>query len=211
MVLAPAVPANDSDPVLLPKADEPVAGITFVAFDTETTGLDPKKGRVVEIGAVRFRNGRILAHKSWLINPQCRIPYWAQKIHGISTEMVQDSPGFAEAYRQFEEFVGDSVLIAHNAGFDISFIDREVERNKLEPPRNPVVDSLALFRTWFPDATSYSLEPLVDHLGIDSDTFHRAEADSRYVALIFAKGLRAHAKSLTFGQLVRDAGNALEF
>ena len=197
---------------VLPPATTPVARVTFVAFDTETTGLDAGYDRIVEIGAVKFKDGRILESKQWLINPGRRIPYWAEQVHGITTAMVRDAPEFPGVYPEFEDFVRGCVLLAHNARFDVGFLAGETRRNRLASPGLPVLDSLRLFRAWFPEAKSHSLEPLADHAGIEPGRFHRAADDSTYVVLLFGLGLeRLGEAEPTLGRVLEDAGDVLSW
>lgn len=188
-------------------ADGPlVKDTTFVSFDTETTGLSRKKDRLVEIGAVKFRgDGDVLATTNWLVNPQREIPYYATKVHGITTEMVAEAPLFAEIWPEFEAFCEDTILLAHNAPFDIGFLRAELERAGIDAPAFPVVDTLPLFRKWFPHALSHSLEKLAVYLEVSGETYHRAEADSFHVINIFNVGMKRRSL-LTLKRLERDAG-----
>lgn len=188
-----------------------VSNVTFVVFDTETTGFSPARDRIVEIAAVRFRNGKVLGEKKWLINPGRSIPGWATRVHGISTEMVRDEPAFKDVYAEFVDFIGDSVLIAHNARFDIRFLSQEVRRAGCDLPKNQVIDSLGLFRRWFPESKSHTLKALVDYTKVSADQFHRALADSRYVFLVFDKGLAAHDPQIRLGDLYLASGGPLRF
>ena len=180
----------------------PLAGATFVAFDTETTGFSPANERIIEIGAVKYRDGKIVASTHWLINPG--IPINNSSVHHITDEMVSGHPPFADTYKAFVRFVGDSVLLAHNASFDVRFMQAEIERNHLEPLPNPVIDSLALFRKWYPATPSHKLGALAEQLDVPTGSQHRAEDDSRTLVLIFGQWLEQHP-SLTLGQLRADA------
>jgi DNA polymerase III epsilon subunit len=187
-----------------------ISDLDFVAFDTETTGLNPRKDRVVEIAAVKFRDGKVVGKKSWLINPDRSIPYWVQRVHGITPAMVADKPSFKEVLPEFAAFVQDSVLVAHNARFDVSFMGEEIRRSNGAVPVNQVLDSLALFRNWFPEARSYSLTAMADRLGIEPQgAFHRAMADSMYLALAMNKGLERKESSARLSELITEAGGAL--
>jgi DNA polymerase-3 subunit alpha (Gram-positive type) len=193
------------------KQDASISEVTFVAFDTETTGFGSAKNRIVEIGAVKFRSGKVVAEKSWLINPERDIPYWAENVHGISAEMIKDSPTFAEMYPEFLEFIGNTVLLAHNAHFDVDFMASSIRRAGEPLPENPVLDSLRLFSTWYPDAPSHSLEPLSAYLELEGDTYHRATDDSRYIFLIMDKWLDGKWNTYTYGELLEDATKVLHF
>ena len=194
-----------------PRKDMLVANATFVVFDCETTGLSPTNDRVVEVGAVKFCNGKVIEEKSWLVNPQRHIPPWVVKVHGIDDTMVKNSPTFKEMYPEFIAFIGDSVLMAHNARFDVSFVRAEIERNQLPLPRNMTIDSLYLFRKWFPEAKSHKLKDVADEAKIETKTLHRGMADSMYVFLIFDKALVSKDPRITLSDLYTDCGGPLQF
>jgi len=195
----------------LPTAKTPIEDITFVSFDTETTGFGPKNQGILEIGAIKFKNGEVIEEKDWLIKSDYPISYWAGNTHGITEEMLKDSPTFAAIYPEFKAFIGNAVLLAHNAPFDVAFVKEEATRIKAAPLPNPVLDSLPIFRVWFPEAESHSLKPLSDYLNITGGTYHRATADSHYVIDIFNEGLKRQPESYTYGDLVKDAGHILHF
>lgn len=188
---------------------DPSARVTntiFTAFDTETTGLSPKTDRLVEIGAVKFRgNGEILAETNWLVNPECRIPSHATQVHGIRDEDVQNAPLFKDVFPEFAAFCGDSVLLAHNAPFDVNFLRAELKRAGMEAPAFPVLDTLPLFRAWFPHSLSHALGPLTVYLGVDKDTYHRAEADSYHIIDVMGVGMK-HRLPLQLERLEGEAG-----
>jgi DNA polymerase III epsilon subunit family exonuclease len=185
-----------------------LAEITFVAFDTETTGFSPANERIIEIGAVKYRGGRVIESAHWLINPG--VPIKNSFVHNITDEMVAGHPPFADSYKAFVRFVGDSVLLAHNASFDVRFMRAEIERNQLKPLPNPVLDSLALFRKWYPDAPSHKLGMLAKWLGIPVGSEHRAEDDARTLLLIFNRWIAQHP-DLTLEQLRRTGHGVYSF
>lgn len=177
----------------------------FVAFDTETTGFSPKNDRMVEIGAVKFRgNGEVLATTNWLVNPQRDIPYYATKVHGITTKMAAKALVFKKVWPEFEAFCGDAILLAHNANFDVGFLKAELKRAGIRPPKLAVADTLPLFRNWFPRALSHSLEPLSAYLDVSGDTYHRAEADAFHIVNIFHIGMKRRS-TMTLRRLEHDA------
>ena len=189
----------------------PVSDVIFVAIDTETTGLSPTKDRIVELGAVKFCNGEVLETKSWLIHPGRDIPCRTRKIHGIDNDMVKDEPSFKEIYPHFEQFIEGAVLIAHNARFDIAFITEELKRNNLNLPSNTVIDSLSLFRNWFPESDSYTLKGLCNYLKINPEGLHRALADSLLIFRILSKGLDTRTAVHTLGVLQECANRPMKF
>lgn len=209
--LCTAVAESSTAPSRLPTRAAAVSDVTFVVFDTETTGFSPSTDRMVELGAVKFRNGKVIDEKSWLINPQRRIPVWNRRVHGISDEDVKGQPVFSKVYPEFEQFIDGCVLIAHNARFDINFLTAEIKRAGLSVPRNGVIDSLALFRSWFPRSKSHALQDVARATDIPVDVLHRATADSLYVFHIFDKGLKARDAKLKLRDIYADSGGLLKF
>jgi len=162
---------------------------TFVAFDTETTGLWAISNRLVEIAAVRFsfEKGQIDSFQS-LINPQRKIPPEVIRIHGITDRMVADAdPAGPVLTRFFEWIQPDEILIAHNAPFDISFIACELERKSMDFCDNYILDTVDIFRRCFPHFESYSLLSLVLTLDIAHSQEHRALGDAMLVKKLFAQ------------------------
>ncbi len=210
-LLAGPVLAWEPAEAALPKLTSSIPDVTFVVFDTETTGFSATYDRIVEIGAVKIRNGEIIEERSWLINPQRTIPRRVTGVHGISGQMVRNKPTFAEVYPEFVEFAGDAVLVAHNARFDVDMVRAEVERNGLEQMPNVCLDSLKLFRKWWPAAQSHKLGALAEQLGIAGEGFHRGMADSRYAALILFSGLQQHPTCNNLRKLFAAGGGVLVF
>ncbi|HHU36472.1 MAG TPA: 3'-5' exonuclease [Treponema sp.] len=157
----------------------------FTAFDTETTGLDPKNNRVVEIGAIRFDSRGISARFSVLINPERPMPVEASRINGITNEMLADKPIGPDVFPDFLSFIGQSTLVAHNAPFDIKFINEELARLLLPPLANRVVDTRILAKEVFPRLPRYALQELAKHFGIEAKDAHRAEDDARVCLELF--------------------------
>jgi DNA polymerase III subunit epsilon len=185
--------------------------VVFSAVDCETTGLDSKIGRIVEIGVVKFRGSRQIGARSWLVNPGIPIPPSAVNVHGITTDMVSHSPDFATVFSQFKEYVGDTVVLAHNARFDLAFFNGEIKRAGLEGGQNTVVDTLPIFRKWFPRAPRHTLEVLVQYLELESDGFHRGLTDAESLFEVFKTGVESQGAKMTLLDLVRAAGGELRF
>jgi len=160
----------------------------FVAFDTETTGMWAPINRIVEIGAVRFTlaGGQPATYQS-LVNPERRIPDEVIAVHGITDDMVANAPAIRTVLEDFAGFCGtDSILVAHNAPFDISFVGNELNRVGLGFGPNPILDTVDIYRRLFPGIVSYSLRNLIIHLGIAQTQVHRALDDALMVQqLIF--------------------------
>lgn len=197
----------------MPTANTKFENVTFVIFDTETTGFSPAKDRIVEIGAVKIRNGEVLGERTWLLNPERYIPYYVQNVHHITPEMVKDKPTFKEVYGEFLEFIDGCVLMAHNAPFDVRFMTAEALRNDLPLPKNAVLDSLKLFKTWYPDLPAHTVTALVDFYGIETDGLqaHRATDDSIFVYKVIEQEMERRSDSPRFKELLQSAGRVLHF
>ena len=153
----------------------------FVVFDLETTGLDPLKNEIIEIGAVKIKQGQIIDEFSTFVNPKRRIPAEITKLTGITDDMVKDAPGLYEALNSFKNYCQDVCLVAHNASFDMGFINAKSVRTGL-PFKNIVVDTLELARRLLPGLRSHKLNLLAKHFGIDMGTHHRAVDDANTTA-----------------------------
>ncbi len=160
-----------------------------IVLDTETTGLSPAEGhKVVEIGAVELVNhlptGRVY-HQ--YINPQRDMPGEAERIHGLSTAFLSDKPVFAKIAEEFVEFIGDAVLVIHNAAFDVGFLNAELKAVGLAPiMQDRVVDSLAIAKRKNPMGSN-SLDALCKRFGIDNSMRekHGALLDSELLAEVY--------------------------
>jgi DNA polymerase III epsilon subunit family exonuclease len=176
---------------------------TFVAFDTETTGLWAISNKLVEIAAVKFRlTAPECEEFQTLINPGRPIPREATEVHGITDTMVTSAPGAEAALRLFGEFCGaDSILIAHNAPFDISFIGNEMERAGIALPDNPILDTVDIFRRYFPGQLSYSLLSLSKFFGLTKEQEHRGLSDAHLVRRLFTLASRKLSEISTVAEL----------
>lgn len=160
-----------------------------IVLDTETTGLDPKRGdRLIEIGCVELVN-RIPSGREYhvFINPERDVPAEAEAVHGISTAFLADKPVFATLAAGFVEFIAGDPLVIHNAAFDVGFLNMELERVKLAPiGMDRVVDTLALARRKHP-AGPNSLDALCKRYGVDNSrrTKHGALMDSLLLAEVY--------------------------
>ena len=181
----------------------------FVAFDLETTGIDPSIDKIVEIGAVRFSGSNPIKGFGYLVNPEISIPTEASSVNGITDEMVKNKPKIEEVLELFSDFCGDLPLVAHNASFDFKFLLDDVMRYKSKAPKGFVLDTLSLSRKVFPGIPNYKLWTLVRYFNFPSGTFHRAEEDSSYCGLLFAKiieTLEKRKESNSLEDLVRLIG-----
>jgi DNA polymerase-3 subunit epsilon len=165
--------------------------VKFIAFDLETTGTKPAEDMIVELGAVRFEGGSAVEHFGTLVDPGRPIPPDASAVNGITDDMVRGKPRIADVLGEFAEFCGELPLVAHNAPFDFQFMLADVKLHRAPAPRGVVLDTLPLARRIFPGLPNYRLGTLVRHFRFPSGTFHRAEEDSAYCGLLFAKILEA--------------------
>jgi DNA polymerase-3 subunit epsilon len=191
------------------------AGKSFVVFDLETTGLDPKKEKIVEIGAVKFDQHGLIARFSVLVNPGIPMPYAASQVNHITDEMLKGKPFIQDALPDFLRFIDGAILLAHNSQFDSSFINESLATlykpsNRNEQPSlldddiqsnqhedgwtapfssmpNRIVDTIPLAKQAFPGRYKYNLQDLSRDLGIRSIDAHRAEDDARVCMEIFLK------------------------
>jgi DNA polymerase III epsilon subunit family exonuclease len=175
----------------------------FTAVDVETTGLNARYDKIIELAAVKFKDGEIIDKKSWLINPEIPIPKASKEIHGISDEMVADKPTFAVAGTSFIDFIEDSILIAHNATFDAGFIYTEMNNNNIERITNPFLDSLKMARIWYPESNKHNMKFLSEYLGFAGETYHRALDDSIYVKHLFMDGVEKNQKYKNIKYLIK--------
>lgn len=157
----------------------------FVVFDIETTGLNSHTNKIIEIGAVKIKAGRIIDRYSQLINPGISIPYHITEITSITNEQVANQPKIDEVIGKFVEFIGDAVLVAHNAPFDMGFIKRDIKEYLNIDLEASVIDTLQMARDLFPDFKKYGLGDLNKSLGLALEKHHRAVDDSQATANMF--------------------------
>ncbi|HUP27595.1 MAG TPA: exonuclease domain-containing protein [Chloroflexia bacterium] len=158
--------------------DIALSGATFAVVDVETTGLSARTGdRICELAVVVAREGEIVDSFQTLVNPQRPISRGALMVNGISDSMVRDAPAFRSVAPALVRALRGTVLVAHNASFDLSFISAELRMAGYEPPSNPVVDTLALARRCY-SFKSNRLGEVARTLGIETKGLHRAMADA---------------------------------
>ncbi|NOE33123.1 MULTISPECIES: exonuclease domain-containing protein [unclassified Ruegeria] len=195
-----------------------LSDLCFVVFDTETTGLLPHKDEIVQIGAVRVLNGKIVQgeHLDMLVNPGIPIPPASTKVHKVSDRMVQGAPDITEAGRVFHQFARDAVIVAHNAPFDMAFLRRHAKRMEVEWD-HPILDTVLLSAVLFGASDTHTLDALCERLEITipealrhtalGDAVATAEALVKMLPILQARGMT------TFGEVIietRKHGRLLE-
>ena len=161
--------------------------IIEIVLDTETTGLDYTKEKMVEFAAVRLENGKIKDEFQTLINPQQHIRKSSIAIHGITQEMVADAPTEEEAMPKILEFIGDYPIVAHNAIFDYSFINEASKRVFGKGIENERIDTQQMFKEVYPDLEAHGLNALTDKFKVELTNHHRAMGDTMGLALAYPK------------------------
>ena len=166
---------------------------TFVVFDIETTGFSPVTNRIIEIGAVKVDKGQIVDRFSVFVNPLVPIPFEIEKLTGINDSMVMEAETIERVLPQFLDFVGDAVLVAHNANFDVSFIKENAKRQQI-PVDFTYVDTVGIARMLLTGQSKYTLDAVAKTLKISLENHHRAVDDAECTAEIFMKFIEMLAK-----------------
>ena len=156
----------------------------YCVLDIETTGLSYRTEKITEFGAIKIKNGEVIDTFECFVNPEKPIPYEVIKVTHITDDMVRDAETIEQVLPKFLEFIGNDVLVAHNANFDIGFIRHFAEAYgyKLD---NTYIDTLSLARDMFPDYKKYKLGVIADNLGIRVDVAHRALDDVKTLVKVF--------------------------
>ena len=160
----------------------------YVLYDLETTGISCNDDEVIEISAVKVRNGAVIEEFSSLVNPGRPIPYAASAVNHITDEMVANAPDFREVLKSFLNFAGEDILVGHNIHtFDMKFLYRDCERFFGQTLTNDYIDTLKLARLCIPKLSHHRLGDLAEFYGISTEGAHRALNDCRMNQQIFEK------------------------
>ena len=161
-----------------------IAATTFVVVDVETTGLSPRDGGITEIAMIKVRNGLLWDEYTTLVNPLMPIPDEVTALTGIDDEMVAKAPTADEVAPAIAEFLGGGVFTAHNAPFDLGFVNSTLAKGRIERIQNPVLCTCKLARRLLPNLYSKSLGPVAKQLGIRNSERHRASGDAYATAQV---------------------------
>lgn len=162
---------------------------TFIVFDIETTGFSPVKDKIIEIGAVKIRKGSIVEQFSAFVNPEMPIPFRIENLTGINDSMVIHERTIEEVLPEFLDFAEDGIMVAHNAGFDMSFIKKNAADLGIFLEKT-VVDTVSLARVMLPELAKFKLDNVAKALNVSLLNHHRAVDDAAATAEIFIKFIR---------------------
>ncbi len=190
--------------------DKPIGDVTFTVLDVETTGLEPYLGhRICEIGLVKFCNTEEPISYSSLINPERSIPDDVIVIHGITNQMVKNAPIFKSIASDVLSFIDGTVLVAHNANFDLGFIVKHLRQTELPIPNNLVIDTLTIARKYF-HFPNNCLITIASSLEIDTKGEHRALKDATIAKEVFQYFIKK-LKVKTMRELLDLQGGSIPF
>ena len=184
---------DDTVKIVVKGTDLPLEGTEFVVYDTETTGFNAANGdQMIEIGAVKIKDGVITDRFDKFINPGRHIPDKITELTFITDEMVKDASDEGTVTKEFLDWVKDAPMVAHNAKFDISFIEMAMKKYDLGEFKNTVIDTLELSRALDQGFARHSLSALVKRYNVpfDEESHHRADYDAEGTALVFHKMLQ---------------------
>ncbi len=195
---------DNGKPIVENPINELIGETEFVVFDLETTGLNPVQNEIIEIGAVKVKNGEIIDEFSSMVKPDKKIPGKITEITGIDNKMVKDAPPFQKVFNSFVEFINGCPLVAHNIEFDYSFIRKPLSEYKKQTEVT-LIDTLTLARAVLPELKNHKLATLVNYYDISLDNHHRALDDSKATALLFDELLNEdHEFDITLIKEIND-------
>ncbi|MFO7814837.1 MAG: PolC-type DNA polymerase III [Halanaerobiales bacterium] len=175
---------DNGKPIVENPIDEPIEETEFVVFDLETTGLNPVQNEIIEIGAVKIKNGELIDQFSSLVKPDKKIPGKITELTGIDNNMVKDALSFKKVFNSFVDFIEGCPLVAHNMDFDYSFIRKPLSEYKKQTEVT-LIDTLTLARAVLPELKNHKLATLVNYYDISLDNHHRALDDCKATASLF--------------------------
>ncbi|TMW73243.1 PolC-type DNA polymerase III [Alteribacter natronophilus] len=181
---------DDGVPVAYNEADRPLADDTYVVFDVETTGLSAVYNTIIELAAVKIRDGEIVDRFEAFANPGEKLSPTIIELTGITDDMVEDAPEPGKVLKDFHEWMKDDILVAHNASFDMAFLDAGFKKIGYPKTPNPVIDTLELARLLYPTFRNYRLNTLCKKFNIELVSHHRAIYDAEATGHLLWKMLK---------------------
>ncbi|BFL78758.1 PolC-type DNA polymerase III [Staphylococcus hominis subsp. novobiosepticus] len=178
---------DDGVPIAYKPTDRNLKDATYVVFDVETTGLSNQYDQIIELAAVKVKDGEIIDKFERFSNPHEKLSETIINLTHITDDMLVDAPEIEEVLTEFKEWVGDAIFVAHNASFDMGFIDTGYERLGFGPSTNGVIDTLELSRTINTEYGKHGLNFLAKKYGVELTQHHRAIYDTEATAYIFIK------------------------
>lgn len=178
---------DDGIPIVYNPVAATIKDLTYVVFDVETTGLSSVYDTIIEIAGVKLRNGEIIDQFESFANPHRKLSDKIIDITGITDDMLVNAPEVDDVLKKFHHWVDDSVLVAHNASFDIGFLNQGYEKINLPRISTPVVDTLELARFLLPQLGNHRLNTLCKHLNVELEQHHRAVYDAQATAYLYWK------------------------
>ncbi|MEH7246956.1 PolC-type DNA polymerase III [Neobacillus niacini] len=205
---------DDGVPITYNDSHRLLAEDTFVVFDVETTGLSAVYDTIIELAAVKIKDGEIIDRFESFANPHHRLSATTINLTGITDDMVQNAPEVGEVIQRFHDWVGDDVLVAHNASFDMGFLNVGYKNIGLGKAKNPVIDTLELGRFLYPEMKNHRLNTLTKKFDIELTQHHRAIYDAEATGYLLLKMLKdALEKSIEYHDQFNDhmgKGNAYQ-
>ncbi|MBB6449273.1 DNA polymerase-3 subunit alpha (Gram-positive type) [Geomicrobium halophilum] len=181
---------DDGVPIAYNESNRHLSKSSFVVFDVETTGLSAVYDTIIELAAVKVENGEVVDRFESFAQPHVPLPAKITELTGITDAMLEDAPEVSDVLQQFRDFVGDSGLVAHNANFDIGFINAGYKNQGWPETKLPVVDTLELARFLYPNMKNHRLNTLCKAMDIELVSHHRAIYDTEATAYLFMKMIR---------------------
>ncbi len=181
---------DDGVPIAYNEAHRLLADDTYVVFDVETTGLSAVYDTIIELAAVKVRDGEIIDRFESFANPHHRLSATTINLTGITDDMVQNAPDVSEVLNKFHDWAEDAILVAHNASFDMGFLNVGYKKTGLEKAKNPVIDTLELGRFLYPELKNHRLNTLTKKFDIELTQHHRAIYDAEATGYLLLKMLK---------------------
>jgi DNA polymerase-3 subunit alpha (Gram-positive type) len=181
---------DDGVPIAFNEQPLDLATATYVVFDVETTGLSAVYNKIIELAAVKVKDGDIIERFERFVNPHQPLSQTTTDLTGITDEMVRNAPEIEDVLKDFFAFAGDAILVAHNAQFDMGFLNTGYEKIGLGKATNPVVDTLELARFLFPDMKNHRLNTLCKVFNIELTQHHRAIYDAEATGYLLWKMIK---------------------